>query len=191
LVDSGVEPASITALADLVTLPNFKKIARRRLEMAEGRENSFNRGLATTLVQIAREWAKTDNASLIELKLLASKLRGPRGDMTAKNKRFLRQFDDPQVLQRLRDLPAKLWLQARRDRKANFRTLAKAQAAIALEMLIYLPIRLQNLVSLTFEKHLFLQEGRDAVSLRSPSQLMRSRTSGQSNLTSHRTSPEC
>src|SRR6476646_9338538 len=31
-------------------------------------------------------------------------------------------------------------------------------------MLIYLPIRLQNLVSLTFEKHLFLNEGPGAVS---------------------------
>jgi hypothetical protein len=124
LVDSGVEPASITALADLVMVPNFKKIARHRLEMAQGCENSFNRGLATTLVQIAREWVKTDNATLIELKRLASKVPGPRGDLTAKNKRFLRQFDDPSVLQRLRALPAKLWFQTRRDRKANFRTLA-------------------------------------------------------------------
>jgi integrase len=164
LVDSGVEPGSITALADLVTAPNFKKIAQRRLETAEGRENSFNRGLATTLVQIAKEWVKTEEATLRELKRLASKLPAPRGDLTAKNKRFLRQFDDPQVLQRLRALPAKLWLQARRDVKANFRTLANAQAALAVEMLIYLPIRLQNLVGLTFEKHLFLQEGRNAVS---------------------------
>jgi integrase len=164
LVQSGVEPGSITALADLVTASNFKIIAQQRLQMAGRRENSFNRGLATTLVQIAREWVKTDNASLNELKRLASKLPAPRADMTAKNKRFLRQFDDPSVLQRLRDLPAKLWFQARRNKTAGFRTLAKAQAALALEMLIYLPIRLQNLVSLTFDKHLFLQEGRDAVS---------------------------
>jgi integrase len=164
LVDSGVEPASITALADLVTPPNFKKIAQNRLKMAEGRENSFNRGLATTLVQIAREWVKIDNAALLELKRLASKVPGPRGNLTTKNKRFLRQFDDPSVLQRLRALPAKLWFQARRNKTAGFRTLAKAQAAIAVEMLIYLPIRLQNLVSLTFERHLFLHEGPDAVS---------------------------
>jgi integrase len=164
LVEGGVDPASVTALADLVTVPNFKKIAQQRLSMANGSENSFNRGLATTLIQIAKEWVKTDDATLLELKRLASKVPGPRGDLTAKNKRFLRQFDDPQVLQRLRALPTKLWLQARRDGKANFRTLAKAQAALAVEMLIYLPIRLQNLVSLTFERHLFLNEGPGAVS---------------------------
>jgi hypothetical protein len=137
LVEGGVDPGSITALADLVTVPNFKKIAQERLKMADGRENSFNRGLATTLVQIAKEWVKTDNATLLELKRLASKVPGPRGDLTTKNKRFLRQFDDPSVLQRLRALPAKLWFQARRNKTAGFRTLAKAQAAIALEMLIY------------------------------------------------------
>ncbi len=164
LVEGGIEPGSITVLADLVTVTNFKMIAQQRLKMAEGRENSFNRGLATTLVQIAKEWVKTDDATLLELKRLASKIPGPRGDLTAKNKRFLRQFDDPQVLQRLRALPAKLWFQARRDRKADFRTLAKAQASLAIEMLIYLPIRLQNLVTLTFERHIFLHEGPGAVS---------------------------
>jgi len=76
----------------------------------------------------------------------------------------LRQFDDPQVLQRLRALPAKLWSKARREEKPNFRTLATAQAALALEILIYLPIRLQNLISLTFKIHLFLKSGPGSIS---------------------------
>jgi len=88
----------------------------------------------------------------------------PRADLTVKNKRFLRQFDDPLVLQRLRAVPLKLWTQMRRDVSPNFRTLAIAQAAIAVEILIYLPIRMQNLVSLTFDVHLFLHEGPGAVS---------------------------
>ena len=44
LVESGIDPESITALADLVTVANFKRIAKRRLEMADGKKNSFNRG---------------------------------------------------------------------------------------------------------------------------------------------------
>ncbi len=164
VIESGVEPTAIRTLADLVSVANFKKIAQQRLKMANGQDNSFNRGVATTLVQIAREWVKADNATLIELKRLASKLPTPRADLTPKNKRFLRQFDDPLVLQRLRALPKRLWSQVRRDDKPNFRTLAMAQAALALEILIYLPIRLQNLVSLTFGVHLFLHEGPGAVS---------------------------
>jgi integrase len=164
LIASGIEPAVITALADLVSVPNFKRIAEQRWKMVEGRENSFNRGMAAALVQITREWVKTDNATLVELKRLVSKLPAPRADLTPKNKRFLRQFDDPLVLQRLRTLPATLWYRVRRDDKPNFRTLAMAQAALALEILFYLPIRLQNLISLTFDAHLFLCEGAGAVS---------------------------
>jgi integrase len=164
LIESGVEPTALRTLADLVLAANFKKVAQHRLKMADGQDNSFNRGVATTLIQIAREWVKIDNAILSELKRLASKLPMPRADLTAKNKRFLRQFDDPQVLQRLRAVPLKLWIRMRRDVSPNFRTLAMAQAAIAVEILIYLPIRMQNLVRLTFDVHLFLHEGPGAVS---------------------------
>jgi integrase len=164
LIESGVEPTAIQTLADLVLVANFKSIAQHRLKMIQGQDNSFNRGVATTLVQIAREWVKTDNATLSELKRLASKLPVPRADLAPKNKRFLRQFDDPLVLQRLRALPAKLWSQVRRDDLPNFRTLATAQAALALEILTYLPMRLQNLIRLTFDVHLFLHEGAGAVS---------------------------
>lgn len=45
LVKSGIDPG---ALADLVTAQNFESIARRRLYMAEGKENAFNEGVATT-----------------------------------------------------------------------------------------------------------------------------------------------
>jgi integrase len=164
LVESGITPESITTLADLVTAPNFKRIAQRRLEMADGNTNSFNRGLAGALVQAAKEWVKTDAAALTELKRLASKLPAPRGDLTAKNKRFLRQFDDPVVLQRLRALPAKLWSKVRRDKSGNFRILSLAQAALALEILIFMPIRMQNLARLEFDRHLFLRDGPGAVS---------------------------
>jgi integrase len=164
LIASGIEPSAITALADLVSALNFKRIAEQRWKMVEGRENSFNRGMAAALIQIAREWVEVDAATLVELKRLASKLPMARADLTPKNKRFLRQFDDPLVLQRLRALPAKLWSQVRRDDKPNFRTLAMAQAALAVEILFYLPIRLRNLISLTFEVHLFLCDGPGAVS---------------------------
>ena len=95
LMESGVEPTAVRTLADLVSVPNFKRVAQHRLKMVDGKDNSFNRGVATTLIQIAREWVKTDNSTLIELRRIASKIPMPRADLTAKNKRFLRQFDDP------------------------------------------------------------------------------------------------
>ena len=164
LVESGIEPESITALGDLVTVSNFKTMARRRLEMADARTNAFNHGLVNVGVQIAREWVKVDEATLTELKRLARKMPAPRGDLTAKNKSFLRQFDDPEVLQRLIRLPAKLWSMVRRDKFYNSRTLTLAQAALAVEILLYTVLRMQNLAALEFDRHLFLHAGPGAVS---------------------------
>src|SRR5262245_24849395 len=87
----------------------------------------------------------------------------PQPGLTDKNKGFLRQFDDPAVLQRLHDLPDRLWAEVRRQ-PPHFRTLAKAQAALALSILCYIPLRLQNLVPLTFDVHLFVRAQANAIS---------------------------
>ena len=98
LVDSGIEPSTITSLSDIIAPDNFKRILRQRLQSIGGRENAFNRDLAEALVQIAREWVKVDAGTLAELKRLTSKLPMPVSGLTAKNKASLRQFDDPAVL---------------------------------------------------------------------------------------------
>src|SRR6202040_295014 len=84
--------------------------------------------------------------------------------LTPKNKASLRQFDDPAVLQRLIDLPKRLWAEVRREAKPNFRTLAKAQAALGVAMLTFMPVRPENLAELTFGVHLFLREEAGATS---------------------------
>jgi integrase len=164
LVESGMDPAKIHSLADLVTLPNFKNILRRRLTMAGGAENLFNRDLGITLTLLAREWVKVDAPVLAELTRLVGKLPVPIAGLTDKNKRFLRQFDDPKALRRLVELPERLWAEVKRETKRNFRTLAKAQAALAIAILTYMPIRLQNLSSLAFDAHIFLRPGLGATS---------------------------
>jgi integrase len=84
--------------------------------------------------------------------------------MTDHNRSLLRQFDDPKVKLRLLQLPARLWREARLDPNPTLRTLAKAQAAIAISMLTYAPVRLQNLTALEFDRHLVLREGKNAIS---------------------------
>jgi integrase len=164
LIESGVNPASIKSLADLVSTDAFKRILRRRHDACGGRDNSFNRDLAESLVQIAREWVKVGADGLADLNRLTSKVPMPISGLTTKNKRMLRQFDDPAMLQRLRDLPARLWSEVKRHHAPNFRTLAKAQAALAIAILSYIPLRIQNLKELTFDVHLFLRDGHRATS---------------------------
>ena len=57
-----------------------------------------------------------------------------------------------------------VWAEVKRDSQPSFRTLAKAHVAIAIAILTYLPVRLQNLSDLTFDTHLFLNAGAGATS---------------------------
>ena len=164
LVVSGTKPATILSLADLLTPDNVKRILRYRLEGVDGKENTFNHTLGRALVQIAYEWVKVEPSVLAEIKRLVGKLPVPALGLTGKNKRFLRQFDDPKVLLRLVELPERLWTEVKRDSKPSFRTLAKAQAALAIAILTYIPLRQQNLADLAFDTHLFLRTGPGAIS---------------------------
>jgi integrase len=164
LAESGIKPSAIRSLADLVSPDHFKRILRRRLDSVSGAENTFNLALGKALIQIAHEWVKVDDQHFTELKRLIGKMPVPVSALTTKNRRAMRQFDDPAVLRRLYRLPERLWIEARRDKKPNFRTLAKAQAALAIAILSYMPLRPQNLATLEFDTHLFLREGGRAIS---------------------------
>jgi integrase len=164
LVASGVRPTAIRSLADVVAPENFKRILQQRHQMVSGHQNVFNGDLARTLVRIARQWVKVDAGVLTELTRLAGKVPVPASELTAKNRQVLRQFDDPATLQRLRNFPGRLWAEVKRDAKPNRLTLAKAQAALAVGIVLYMPIRLKNLAALTFDEHLFMQEGPRATS---------------------------
>jgi integrase len=164
LVEGGVKPTAITSLDKLVTPENFKRILRQRHETVGGRENVFNSDLARALVRIAAQWVKVDAGVLAELTRLAGKVPTPTSGLTARNKRVLRQFDDPAVLQRLFNFPTRLWVEVKRDAAPNFSTLVKAQAALAVAILFYMPLRLQNLATLTFDVHLFMRDGPGATS---------------------------
>jgi integrase len=164
LIECGTNLTSIHSLADLVTPANFKSILCRRLERVGEQENTFNHLLGCVLFQIAGEWVKVEPPVLAQLKRLVSRMPAPIMGLTDKNKRFLRQFDDPKALLRLVQLPEKLWAEVKRDAKPNRRTLAKAQTALAIAILTYMPLRVQNLSALAFGTHLFLRAGRGAIS---------------------------
>jgi len=164
VVEAGVPAAGIVSLADLVSPENFKRILRHRYEMSEGKENVFDRDLARALVEIAQQWVKVDEAAAAELRRLAGKLPSPTPGLTRKNKDALRQFDDPQALHRLVRFPHRVWAEVKKSTRHDRNTLAKAQVALAVGILCYMPIRPQNLAALAFDVHLFLKEGPDAVS---------------------------
>jgi integrase len=157
LIKSGTEPSSVRSLAELVSPTHFKGILRTRLNGVSGKESVFNHDVGKALIQIGHEWVKVDARHFAELKRLMGKMPAPLPGLTSKNRQALRQFNDAIVLRRLYWLPERLWGEVRRDARQTFRTLAKAQAALALAILCYMPVRLQNLALLEFDTHVFLR----------------------------------
>jgi integrase len=128
---------------------------RQRHSEAAGKANAYNEGLAKALISIAKEWVEPDASVIAELKRLATKLPRLTPGLTDKNNALLRAFNDPELLGRLLALPDRVWREAL-EQAPSERQLAKAQAALAIAILTYAPLRIANLSALAFGKTLFL-----------------------------------
>lgn len=163
LVRSGTPIASVRSLADLTTVEAFRSILRQRHEDANGEATYDNHYMALNLILIAREWVKVDIDVLAKLKDLKKRQPKIRLEMSDKNRRLVTKFDNPDVLQHFVRVPELIWskVQAKlsRDKWLSRSDLAQAQAAIALAILMSMPIRRGNLVALEFDEHILLREG--------------------------------
>ena len=98
--------------------------------------------------------------TIATLKALRSKLGTLPSGLTEKNKALLRKFEDPRLLAGLVQLPDRLWRAARRGLATSPRAFIDLQTALAIDLLIHVPLRMQNLSSLTFDEHLHWPQGR-------------------------------
>ncbi|TIM25196.1 MAG: hypothetical protein E5Y61_25875 [Mesorhizobium sp.] len=157
-MQTGVKATSVRTLADLISVDAFKRILRKRHEVTNGRPTYENFFLAHLLVRLARDWVKVDDETLAALKDLARKVKAPVPGMTRKNKLLVMRFDDPDLKKRFLTAPDRMWLDVRNSQRRNRGRLAEAQAALGIEMLMFVPVRLKNLTALAFDQHLFLRD---------------------------------
>lgn len=168
LVESGVPISEICTLADLTQPEAFRRIFGRRNVISEGRANYYDFYTARQIVQLAKEWVKVDVETLAELKRLVRKIPQPTFGMTRKNKLLVTQFDDSVLKERLLTAPDRIWADAQSDSRRGRLRLAQAQAALAISILTYHPVRLGNLAGLRFDEHLHLNaQGVSTLSLSS------------------------
>jgi len=153
-IAAGISSAELANLSCLTQVEHFKKILKHRWE-GEGRKLiAYTHGIAGTLIAIASEWVKVPNDHLQALKAARRRLGAMKFGMTDKNKNLLRKFDDPRLLVRLLNLPDKLWRQKISELKTSRRGFIELQGALAIEMLLFAPLRMNNLSSLSFKKHI-------------------------------------
>jgi len=150
LVRLGRDPATITSLKDLVEIRAYREGLQFFVERS-GKPTSAVVDLAGVLKAIARHHLRLgkDHLDRMATKRLSIGRRG----LTEKNRKLLRQFDNPDNVAALLDLPQKLIGIAIRNPSPRAGAL-QAQLAVAIEILIMAPIRLSNLCALDLEQNL-------------------------------------
>jgi integrase len=143
----------VDSLAELVKPDRFKKILRHYHRQANGEPNAFIIGLAKTLIQVAQYRACATSKELGELKRLAGKLPAIPFDLTPKNKTLLRQLESERVRAKLLFLPEQLTGKVAKDLERGRVRFVEAQVAIAIDILLALPLRPQNLSSLSWQRN--------------------------------------
>ena len=158
LVASGVAVDEITGLRCLVDPAKSRALLTHMVVANAGVKSTYIRGVATSLVALAR-WCKVDAKVLDAIKRLRSRLGAVPSGLTEKNRALLRGFEDERKLHALLSLPAKLAAQARRSRLSPGRRAQRMQIALFLELLLNIPLRLQNLSQLELGKQLLRPGG--------------------------------
>ena len=157
---AGGEIGQLTSLSRLVEPETFKAILRQQWTENGKKFTAHISSLADVLITMASEWVKVPADQLAELKKARGKLGSLRHGLTEKNKGLLLKFDDPQVLRRLIELPDKLWRKARRNPPNSIHWFVELQTSLAIDILLHVSPRIENLSAIRFDEHLHWPQGR-------------------------------
>jgi integrase len=157
---AGIHPHRLTSLAKLTEPEVFRALLRHRWGEDGRNLSAYTHGMAGTLIAAAAEWVKAPADVIATLKQLRRKLGTLPSGLTEKNKALLRKFDDVRLCETFVQLPERLWRQARRDSPNSKRAFIDLQSALAIDLLIHVPLRMENLAALNFNEHLHWPQGR-------------------------------
>jgi len=159
LVRQGVKPQDLVDLAAAVTPARAKLALRFFWDRAGQQETVHLHQMAGLAVAIGRHWAKLPDADIERLQKMAKQVRPVATGMTSRNMGRLRQLEDPDRLRALLTLPETLMEKARRAGAPSVRSARLAQTAVAVELLLMVPMRLRNLLRLRIGVHLRCSPG--------------------------------
>ena len=154
LARSGVDPATITSIARLVEVDNFKLILHFHMERAGGKTSAGVAQIASCLRNVARHYVKVDEEHDRKMSALCKRVSVQTGGLTAKNRERLRPFDDPEHVRLFLCLPDTIRQQVERDKRAPAQKAVLAQVAAAIALLLATPIRNGNLCAIDIHRHL-------------------------------------
>ena len=161
----GADLRQASSLDDLFA-PDQVEHAFRWLWERNGNATSKHIGeIAWTIRCYAVKYRQPSDEAEAFFSQLVSRLRVQSTGLSDKNLACIRQFDDPKAVQRFVSLPPLLWNRAYNTRKIGSGAPSKKaalliQAAVAIEILTFAPMRLKNLRNLHLDRHMSWQSGR-------------------------------
>jgi integrase len=154
LVHRGRDPASLRSLAEVVAVEVVKDGLRFFLDRAGGKPTGQAHAIASVVKALAQHWVEVAPAHLEQLRTICRRLDPGHSGLAAKNRDRLRQFDDPANVQALVTLPQRLFAEVVRSGKPSRAAALRVQAAVAIELLLMVPLRITNLAQLKLGEHL-------------------------------------
>ena len=162
LVHLGHDRESITSLAYLVGLSNFKDGLRYLMSRHGDKPTEAIHGLAMGIKAIAQHHVRVSEDQLDAMRGICTRLNREVDGLRAKNRDRLAQFDDDRNLAKLLHLSDELLRDARKKGVRARNAALMLQVAVAVEILLYAPLRVTNLASLHLERHLrWIRNGRN------------------------------
>ena len=154
LVHRGRDPTSLLSLAVCLTLENFTEGLRFFYARFGGKPSATSHNLSANLKSVARHWVGADDETLRRMADITRKLSVERSGLTQKNRERLLPFNDPVMCRKLLVLPLELQREIKRGKLPEYRHRVLGQMAVAIEILLFVPIRIKNLAALEIDRHL-------------------------------------
>jgi integrase len=153
IVKTGIAPEN---LVDLQTILQ-PEVARCGLKFLLDRNNGASSvqisNLAAFLPTLANRLDMPEDVIGI-LRRMKGKLKVTQRGMTARNREALRAFDDPAAVKALLGLPQRIVREVEASGRRGYREAKLIQTALAIELLLNAPVRIENLASIEPARHL-------------------------------------
>ena len=160
-VRRGVAIETLDSLSALLDSRLVGKVLEAYWEQDGEAPSTYTIDLARDLLAVARAMGAVDSTGIERLAGFARRLRDyKRGGLTDKNMGVVRQVQGSDIWSSVVRLPFKLIEEARRRHDTSpTKAAISAQLAVAIGILTYAPIRLQNLIGIRLEENLFRTNG--------------------------------
>jgi hypothetical protein len=160
---SGFDISLISTLKDMVKFETFK-IAMQWLWERNGNKTSRSIGeIAWVIRCIAVKHLKCNDEIAKQYTDAITMLRVQSIGLSTKNRSAMQQFDDKSVAKRFLTYPDTLWGLA--DKESGKKAQLLVQVAIATEILMFAPMRINNLSGLRIDRHFAWIDGRLHINL--------------------------